>query len=130
MIRTLVVADSGPAMASITASLSTLLHVEIVGYASGRAPVAAVVHSLVPDVVLVDQMRHASRALERITETRACEPGVAVVGLAERPESLWMGDALHAGANAVVPRDLDGATLALVLDEVLAPTAHSQKSAA
>jgi DNA-binding NarL/FixJ family response regulator len=110
-------------MASITASLSNLLHVEIVGYASGRARLAAVVEAVGPEVVLIDQMRRPGQALERIAEMRAFQPGVAVIGLADGPESPWVGDALRTGATAVVPRGLEPATLGLVLREALAETA-------
>jgi DNA-binding NarL/FixJ family response regulator len=122
MIRALVVADSGTAMASITASLSSLLHVEIAGYASGRARLAAVVEAVMPEVVLIDEMRHPGQALERIAEMHALQPGVAVIGLADGPESAWVGAALRAGATAVVPRGLEAATLGLVLREALAET--------
>jgi DNA-binding NarL/FixJ family response regulator len=43
-----------------------------------------------------------------------------VIGLVERPDAGWIVEGLRAGATAVVPRDLDPSTLALVLDEALA----------
>lgn len=119
MIRTLVVADSGVAMRAITASLSQLPQVAIVAYASGRAPLAAVVEAVSPDVVMVDQMRHPGRALDRIAETR--DLPTAVIGLAERADGPWVGAALHAGATAVVPRDLEPRVLVSVIRDVLDP---------
>jgi DNA-binding NarL/FixJ family response regulator len=120
MIRVLLVADSGSVMAEITATLAELPHVDIVGYASGRSRLAAIVASLDPDVVLVDEMHRPGEAASRIAETLDAQPSVAVIGLTDRPESLWAAGALRAGANAVVPRELAPATLGLVLAEVLA----------
>jgi DNA-binding NarL/FixJ family response regulator len=56
-------------------------------------------------------------ALNRIQEIRAAQPDVAVLGLSDR-DADWVIAGLRAGANAVVPRDLQPATLALVLREV------------
>ena len=117
MIRVLVVADSGAAMAAVTDSLWAIAGVEIAGYSSGRAPVAAVVHAVQPDVAVVDQMSWTGLALNRIQEIRAAQPDVAVLGLSDR-DADWVIAGLRAGANAVVPRDLQPATLALVLREV------------
>ena len=118
MIRALVVADSGAAMRMITASLSQLPQVAIVAYASGRAPLAAVVEAAAPDVVVLDEMRHPARGLERIAEIRHLPP--AVIGLTERADGPWVAGALHAGATAVVPRDVQPKLFASVLCEVLA----------
>jgi DNA-binding NarL/FixJ family response regulator len=119
MIRTLVVADAGSVLAGMTSTLCRLEHVDIVAYASGRAPVDAVVRAVGPDVVLIDEMRRPGQALERIAEVRAAEPLAAVVGVTDRPDSSWVAEALRAGATAVVPRDLAPETLGLVLGEAL-----------
>ena len=120
MIRTLIVADAGNVLAAITSSLCRLERVDIVAYASGRARVDAVVRAVGPDVVLVDEMRRPGQALERIAEVRAAAPLAAVVGVTDRADSSWVGEALRAGATAVVPRDLAPETLGLVLGEALA----------
>lgn len=119
MIRTLVVADCGAAMASITATLAHVADVDIVAYASGARPIAAVLRSTTPDVVLVDEMRRPGLGVRRIAEARATDPSVAVIGLADRVSGGWAPGALRAGAAAVVPADLEPATLARVLHEVV-----------
>jgi DNA-binding NarL/FixJ family response regulator len=119
MIRVLVVADSGSAMAAITASLSGILEVDIVGYANGGTHVAPIVRAASPDIVLVDEMHWPPLALARIDEACSAGAGVHVVGLAESPDAGWVLDALRAGAATVVPRGLDAATLATVLRDVL-----------
>jgi DNA-binding NarL/FixJ family response regulator len=119
MIRVIVVADSGPVMATVTRALGGISHVEIVGYASGRVQVGAMVRSLSPDVVLIDEMCWSGLALTRVAEVRKVAPGTVVVGLVEHPDAGWIVEGLRAGAAAVVPRDMDAATLDRVLTEAL-----------
>jgi DNA-binding NarL/FixJ family response regulator len=120
MIRVLVVADSGDVLAGITGVLSQLERVDIVAYATGRSPVDAIVRAVAPDVVMVDEMCWAGLAVARVREIRASRPGAVVIGLVERPDAGWIVDGLRAGADAVVPRDLEPETLDLVLREELA----------
>jgi DNA-binding NarL/FixJ family response regulator len=119
MIRVLVIADSGAAMATITASLALLPEVHIAGYASGVSRVDRILHGTPVDVVLVDEMARSGLALARVAEIREAHPAAAIVGLTARPESGWARDGLRAGAAAVVPRDLAAAVLGAVLHDVL-----------
>ena len=119
MIRILLVADSGLVMSNVTATLCRIDRVEIVAYASGRAPVEAIVRAVRPDVVLVDEMCWPGLAIARVSEIGKASPAANVIGLVERPDASWIVDGLRAGAAAVVPRELEPATLALVLQEVL-----------
>jgi DNA-binding NarL/FixJ family response regulator len=119
VIRTLVVADSGEAMARITASLSRLPRIQIVGYASGRARLNAVARAAAPHVVLIDEMWPSAHAVDRIAEVHSALPGTVVIGLTERLESRWVIEALRAGASTVVPADLDPRTLDIVLQEAV-----------
>lgn len=118
MIRVLVIADSGAAMAAITGSLAALPGVDIAGYASGRARVDRILSSTPVDVVLVDEMI-PGLARTRVEEIRATHPGAAIVGVTTGAESRWAREGLLAGAAAVVPRDLAPATLGVVLRDVL-----------
>ena len=120
MISLLLVADSGTTMQALTTRLGSVVGVEIAAYASGAAPIAAIVAATRPDVILVDEMPHTPRALMRIAEATAAFPTVKVVGMTERVEGGWAPDALRAGACAVVPRDIAPGGLALVLAEVAA----------
>jgi DNA-binding NarL/FixJ family response regulator len=126
VIRVLLVADSGPVMASVTASLWQIAAVDIAGHASGRSRVAALVRSIQPDVVVVDQMCWTGLALTRIAEVRDADPRVPVVGLMAHADADWAPDGLRAGAAAVVPRDLHPHTLELVLREAIGTTADHQ----
>jgi DNA-binding NarL/FixJ family response regulator len=121
VISTLIVADSGAVMRSVTATLRHLEDIEIVAYASGRNPVGAIVRSANPDLVLVDQMAWIGLALDRIKEVRQAAPTTIVVGLADRSDISWTVPGMRAGAASIVPRDLEPSTLGLVLREVLPP---------
>jgi DNA-binding NarL/FixJ family response regulator len=123
MTRVLIVADSGAAMRSITASLQPLRHIEIAGYAAGGRRVGDLVRSLAPDVVIVDEMSRVGLALARIGEIRTAVPAVSIVGLAARPDSSWIVEGLRAGAGAVVPRQLGSELLGQVLDHAVAQSA-------
>lgn len=120
MTRVLIVADSGADMAALTGTLARLVSVDIVAYASGAAPIGAIVTAARPDVVLVDEMPHTPRAALRIAEASAASSRPGVVGVTERVEGGWAPDALRAGADAVVPREIAPGALGLVLAEVVA----------
>jgi DNA-binding NarL/FixJ family response regulator len=123
MIRVVVVADSGIAMSTLTQLLVRIPRVEIAAYASGTSHVDEVVRAVQPDLVLVHEMDRPGAALRRIAETRRAHPPAAVLGLSSLPSSRWVAEALRAGATAVVPADLDAATLDIVLREMLAASA-------
>jgi DNA-binding NarL/FixJ family response regulator len=132
MTRALIVADSGPAMAALTQSLRRMPDLDIVRYASGRSSIGRIVRASAPDLVLIDQMHWRDAALARLAETRREAPAAAVVVLAAEHDAAWLADALRAGAAAVLPGGVDGATLELVLREVLVtePQVHSRTSLA
>jgi DNA-binding NarL/FixJ family response regulator len=129
MIRVVVVADSGVVMSAVTASLSRLAHVEIAAYANGSSHIDAVVHGVRPDVVLIHQMDRTGEALQRIAEIRSADPRAAVLGLSDAPGSRWVVEALRAGATAVVPADLQAATLDIVLRELVGAPAPVRAAA-
>lgn len=129
MIRTLVIADSGATMAAITAALSAAVGVDIVAYASGTAPVTAVVRAARPDLVLVDEMHRPGLGARRIAEVHGGDSRIAIVGLTENVEGAWAADAFRAGASAVVPRGLEPVTLARVLHEAIAGPANGRLEA-
>jgi DNA-binding NarL/FixJ family response regulator len=132
MTRALVVADSGPAMASLTGALRRMPDLEIARYASGGSSIAAIVRATGPDLVLIDELHWREHALARIAEARRVAPAAAVVVLAAEPDAGWLADALRAGAAAVVPGPVGAATLELVLREVLqaAPQVSTRTSLA
>ncbi len=123
MINVALVADSGAAMEAMTRSVSTLAHVNIVRHCHGRAPIARALTRFAPDLVLVDEMGWPKLALQRIEEIRKTLPQARIVVRTERPDAGWLGQALRAGARAVVPATAGPETLAIVLAEVVAEPA-------
>lgn len=119
MIRVVVVADSGAVFASLTAAVGTVPGAYIVRHASSSAPLDRVLATLEVDLVLVGDLLFPDDALARLAEARRAAPRAKVVMLSSSPEAPWLGDALRAKASAVLPGQLDPATLGLVLREVL-----------
>jgi len=119
-MRAIVIADSGPVLASMTTALIDIDGVEIVRHANGRSRVEDLVRGFAPDLVLIDEMRWAPLALARVAEVRRAAPAASIVVLADRLEGSWLADALRMGAAAVMPASADPETFRQVLTEVLA----------
>jgi two-component system response regulator DesR len=118
MIRTIVIADTGAAMARVTDSLNEGGNVELVRYAGGRCHVDALVRTHMPDLVIIDEVRPCL-ALARIADARRAAPGCAVIVLAAWSTAGWLAEALRVGAAAVLPADVSARTLHMVIGEVL-----------
>jgi DNA-binding NarL/FixJ family response regulator len=120
MIRVVVVADSGPVLASLTAAVGTVPGAYILRHASSAGRLDRIVAPLDPDLVLIGDLLSPADALERLAEVRRAAPAAKVVLLSSSPEAAWLADALRAKAAAVLPGRLEPHTLGLVLREVLA----------
>jgi DNA-binding NarL/FixJ family response regulator len=118
--RVVVVADSGPVLASLTDAVSTVPGAYIVRHSSSLVPLDRLVAPLAPDLVVIGDLRVPEHALARLAEIRRAAPGARVVVLSSSPEAGWLADALRAHAAAVLPGHLEPNTLGLVLREVLA----------
>ena len=119
MIAVALIADSGPALEAMTASLASLPGVNIVRHCHGHARVGAGLKRCEPDLILLDEMGWSRLALQRLDEIRALLPQTRVVVRAARPDAGWLADALRAGASAVVPATAGAETLGVVLKEVV-----------
>jgi len=120
MTRVVVVADSGPVFASLTAAVGTVPGAYIVRHGSSAGPLDQLVAPLAPDLVVIGDLLVPEDALARLAEVRLAAPAAQVVVLSSSPEAGWLADALRAHAAAVLPGNLEPATLGLVLREVLA----------
>jgi len=120
MIRAVVVADSGPVLASLTAAVGTLPGSYIVRHGSSAGPLDRLVAPLAPDLVVIGDLLDPERALARLAEVRRAAPDAQVVVCSSQPEAVWLADALRAHAAAVLPGNLEPHTLGLVLREVIA----------
>jgi DNA-binding NarL/FixJ family response regulator len=120
MTRVMVIADSGQAMAQLTSTLAAIAGVQIVRHAHPDGRVAPLVAAHEPQVVLIGSTNGQGPALRCMTEIHAAAPGTRVVVLSADPRASWLAQALQAGAAAVIPGDVDPATLGLVLRDVMA----------
>ncbi len=120
MTRVVVVADSGPVLASLTAAVGTVPGAYIVRHGSSAGRLDRLVGGLAPDLVVIGDLLAPQDALARLAEVRRAAPDAQVVVLSSSPEAGWLADALRAKASAVLPGQMDPETLGLVLREVLA----------
>ena len=120
MIRVVVVADSGPVLASLTAAVGTVPGSYIVRHGSSAGPLDRLVAPLAPDLVILGDLLDPARALARLAEVRGAAPDAQVVVCSSQPEAAWLADALRAHAAAVLPGHLEPRTLGAVLRELVA----------
>jgi DNA-binding NarL/FixJ family response regulator len=121
MTRVVIVADNGSEMARLTAFVHAVRGMEIVRHASGHASVAQLVARDAPALVVVGEMTPRQLTFERVREVRGAGPESTVVVIAASAGARWLGQALQAGATAVLPHEAGAAALAAVLEEALAP---------
>ncbi len=107
-------------LASLTAAVGTVPGAYIVRHGSSAGPLDQLVAPLAPDLVVIGDLLVPEDALARLAEVRLAAPAAQVVVLSSSPEAGWLADALRAHAAAVLPGNLEPATLGLVLREVLA----------
>ena len=120
MARVVVVADSGSALADLTAAVASVQGACIVRHASGRSPVERLMATLKPDLVVIGDLGVPAHALARLAEIRRAAPAARSVVLSDNADAAWLADALRAEAAAVLPGHVDARTLGVVLGEVLA----------
>jgi DNA-binding NarL/FixJ family response regulator len=120
MTRVVIVADSGPVLANLTAAVGTVPGAYIVRHGSSAAPLDELVAPLAPDLVVIGDLLVPDRALARLAEVRRAAPAAQVVVCSSEPEAEWLADALRAHASAVLPGNLEPHTLGRVLREVIA----------
>ena len=120
MTSVLVIADSGRALAELTAAVQTVSGTYIARHASGCRSLDRIVSALSPDVVVIGELASGRDALDRLAEIRRSAPAAKVVLLSSRTDADWLADALRAHASAVLPGAVEAQTLGAVLREVIA----------
>lgn len=123
MTRVVVAADSGPALARLTAAVGTVPGAYIVRHGSSAGPLDRIVGPLGPDLVVIGSLLVPEDGLARLAEIERVAPDAKVVVLSSTVDATWLADALRAHAAAVVPGEIEPDTLGLVLREVLASPA-------
>jgi DNA-binding NarL/FixJ family response regulator len=120
MTRVVLVADSGPVLAGLTAAVGTVPGAYIVRHGSTSSPLDRLVAPLAPDLVVIGDLLVPTNALARLGEVRRAAPAALVVVLTSSPAASWLADALRVRATAVLPGDLEPHSIGVVLREVLA----------
>ncbi len=120
MTRVVVVADSGPVLAGLTAAVGTVPGAYIARHASSGATLDRLAAALSPDLVVIGDLLVPENALARLAEVRRAAPSAQIVVLSSSTAASWLADALRAEASAVLPGNVEPNTLGIVLREVLA----------
>ena len=120
MTRVLIIAASGATMAGLTRAVMLLKQAHLVGHANAGTPLARLIRTLRPDLIVIGDLTTAAEAIHRLAETREIAPEAKVVLLSERSDASWLGDVLRADAEAVIPGNVEPRTLSIVLAEVIA----------
>jgi DNA-binding NarL/FixJ family response regulator len=118
--RVIIVADSGPALANLTAAVGEVPGAYVVRHLSSAASLDRLIVPLAPDLVLMGDLVAPEHALARLAEVARAGSSAKVVVLSSTPEAGWLADALRARASAVLPGKIEPHTLGIVLREVLA----------
>jgi DNA-binding NarL/FixJ family response regulator len=117
--RVVIVADSGPALQAITATVIGIRGAHIVGYGSSRTRLERILAQARPDLVVLADVHTLDVALARLMEVKKATASAKVVVISARSDAGWLAEALRARAAAVVPGRLDPRTLGVVLREVV-----------
>jgi DNA-binding NarL/FixJ family response regulator len=119
MTSVVIIADSGAEMARLTSEVHAARGMSLVRHASGRASVAGIVADHAPTLVVLGEISPRELVLERLGEIRQASPASKVVVVAAEADARWLGIALRAGADAVVPGGPSSKALGTVMQEVL-----------
>jgi DNA-binding NarL/FixJ family response regulator len=126
-MRILIVADHGLAVLAIRHALRYTPGMQFIGSVDGRTPVSRLMAELNADVVLVDEMRDANNAVERIREIAQRWQDVKIVALATRMEDAWLDRALEAGADAAVCKMTRSLSIGGIVREVATGTVRMSR---
>jgi DNA-binding NarL/FixJ family response regulator len=119
-----IVTDNGFAAEAIRRSFRNTSGIQVAGYVDGRKACGAAVAEAQPDVVIVDEMTWSSAAVARIAEVRRALPTAKIVALTARPDAPWLGDAIHAGANASISKTVQPHLIGVLVREIWAGSVH------
>jgi DNA-binding NarL/FixJ family response regulator len=114
--RVLLVADELPVFEAVRGALRNGGVLRVAALADGRRPIAELLKTLRPDVVLIDEMQDHANAVARVRDVGG-RPGVAAVVLVAAIEGPLVEEVYEAGANLVLCRTLHPVAFATILRE-------------
>jgi DNA-binding NarL/FixJ family response regulator len=118
MKRLLVVADHSLVIHSIRLALRQTAGFQVAGFVDGRGPIAGLLERHQPEVVLLDDMRLRSDALDRLREIATVLPDAQTVLLTTEMDDEWVAQAFEAGARTVISKSVHPVALGTLLREV------------
>jgi DNA-binding NarL/FixJ family response regulator len=123
-MRTVIIADCSLAAEMLRQALRYGREFHIAGYVDGRVPCGHVIAETDPGMVVVEERDHADWTLERIKEVRGVLPDVKMIVLTRDMRPAHLDEITSAGADAVVNRQVDGATLGILIGHVARGTVY------
>ena len=118
MKRLLVVADHSLVIHSIRLALRQTAGFQVAGFVDGRGPITGLLERHQPEVVLLDDMRLRSDALDRLREIATVLPDAQTVLLTTEMDDEWVAQAFEAGARTVISKSVHPVALGTLLREV------------
>jgi DNA-binding NarL/FixJ family response regulator len=118
MKRLLIVADHSFVAQTIRLALRQTAGFEVVGFVDGAAEISPQVASLMPDVVVVDDMQELDHAIARLNELKVLVPEAKCLLLTMQMESSWIERAFDAGADAAISKTVHPVSLGTLLREI------------
>lgn len=117
-LRVLVVDDHEVVRLGLRTLLSQQSDIEVVGEAATAAEAVSQVSSLAPDVVLLDVRLPGRSGIEACWEIKACHPETRIVMLTSYAEDEALFDAIAAGADGYVLKQIGSQELVEALRRV------------
>jgi DNA-binding NarL/FixJ family response regulator len=123
-MRTVIIADSSLQAEILRQALRHGRQFHIAGYVDGCMRCRDVIAASAPGLVVVEEGEVPNRTLERVKEARAALADAKIVLLSRdlRPEHLEQ--ATSAGVDAVVDRQVDAATLGILIAQIARGTVY------
>jgi DNA-binding NarL/FixJ family response regulator/anti-sigma regulatory factor (Ser/Thr protein kinase) len=114
----ILVTDDAHACHALALALGATVGLRLLGHCSIRRSQAALLRRYRPDAVLVDQGAGPEHVVARIREARVHAPQATVVLLAASGDRRLMADAMDAGGHAVIVKDVDPSSMAVMVQEI------------
>jgi DNA-binding NarL/FixJ family response regulator len=119
MKRVVVVADNFLIVETIRIGLRTGGEFKLLGYANGRRTSAMTIVNAAPDVVLVDDMDRAERAVSLIKEIKVADERITVLVLTGEMDPAWLDRVFDAGASGAISKAIQPVAMATLVRETL-----------
>jgi DNA-binding NarL/FixJ family response regulator len=114
-----IVADSSFVIETIRLALRNSAGLKLLGKVDGRVDVRGAIGQAKPDIILVDEMREAEDAFERIRECRQERPDSSILLLTMRMEDDAVAKAIDAGVDACVSKSTHLPSLGTLINEIV-----------